>query len=55
MHLFVAVRIAYGFDSEIVAIVDGGCTHVFVAVRIAYGDDSKIVAIDYGELYHICL
>ena len=44
-HLFVMVRMAYGYNSKSGALFDGGCTHCFVVGRIAYGDDSYRVVI----------
>ena len=34
-HWFVVIRVAYGDHSEVVTIVDGGCTHLFVVFIVA--------------------
>ena len=49
------VRVTYGDGSEVVAIVDGGCTHLFVVVRITYCKDSESDAIVDGGCTHFML
>ena len=50
---FAVVRVAYGDDSEIVAIVDGGCTHLLMVLIAAKDDNSDSVVKFDGGCTHL--